>query len=264
MNRFVWMITGGLLLASCVAIGSAEPDDSIRTDAPPALSMSSMEVAETNPTRETTLAALSEVPVSAVPVGLTDPRPVQGQPFSYPTRTAITQGWTAFARIRDVVLHHPSDVVETIGFHESSHDGAQQMELLDAAVAPFTMSSRERGNASRTAADIVVDPSHEIRSPVTGTVLRAGSYTLYCEHRDDFAVIEPDDRPGWEVKILHMVDVAVSSGERVEAGVTVIADGPRTLPFRSQVDDATSGPSWGHVHVEVVDPSIPDRPGLGC
>jgi hypothetical protein len=39
----------------------------------------------------------------------------------------------------------------------------------------------------------------------------------------------------------------------------------RVLPFRSQVDDRTAAPHWPHVHVEVIDPSIPDRPsGPGC
>ncbi len=39
----------------------------------------------------------------------------------------------------------------------------------------------------------------------------------------------------------------------------------RVLPFRSQVDDDTAVPHWPHVHVEVVDPSVPDRPtGGGC
>ncbi len=100
---------------------------------------------------------------------------------------------------------------------------------------------------------------------MSGTVIRSGTYILYCEYSDDFAVIEPDERPGWEVKILHIDNVQVFKGDRVEAGVTVIADGPTPLPFRSQVDDATSAPSWPHVHIEVIDPSIPDRPsGSGC
>ena len=128
------------------------------------------------------------------------------------------------------------------------------------------LDDRERGTGSRTATDIVVEPGTPIRSPVTGTVIRAGGYVLYCEHRDDFAVIEPDAHPGWEVKVLHIDGVAVAPGDRVEAGVTVLAPAATVLPFDSQIDEYTAEPSWPHVHVELVDPSIPDRPssGGGC
>ncbi len=189
---------------------------------------------------------------------------VASHPFAYPPRAVTEQAWSPFAEVGDVVLHHPSRHVETIGFHESANDGAQQMKVLDGAAAPYTMESRGRGNGSRTAADIAADPGEEIRSPVTGTVLRAGTYVLYCRYSDDFAVIEPDVRPGWEVKVLHIENVRVRAGDRVVAGETLLADGPRRLPFGSQVDAGTSSPSWPHVHIEVVDPSIPDRPGSGC
>src|SRR3546814_9884185 len=88
---------------------------------------------------------------------------------------------------------------------------------------PAGLESRQRGTGSRTAADIVVSPDAEIRAPVTGTVTRAGSYVLYCEHRDDYAVIDPDGRPGWEVKVLHIDGVQLQAGPRVEAGVPVVA-----------------------------------------
>ena len=164
-----------------------------------------------------------------------------------------------------MVLRHPSSRVERVAFHESNHDGARPLEPLPTAVDPITLESRERGTGGRTAADVVVDPAVEIRAPVTGRVLRAGTYVLYCDHSDDYAVIEPDDHPGWEVKLLHIDGVRVRAGHRVEAGVTVIAPRPTQLPFESQVDETTAPPAWPHVHIEVVDPSIPDRPsGGGC
>ena len=106
----------------------------------------------------------------------------------------------------------------------------------------------------------------EIRSPVTGRVKRAGRYVLYCKHSDDYVVIEPDDRPGWEVKVLHIDGVRVRAGNRVVAGQTVLAPRATQLPFESQVDKVrTADPAWPHVHIEVVDPTIPDRPtGPGC
>ncbi len=170
----------------------------------------------------------------------------------------------AFAATGGVTLRQPSSSVEMIGFHESSHDGAQQLEPLDSGPTMVVMDSRYRGTGSRTSADVVARPGLAVRAPVTGTVIRAGSYVLYCDHTDHYAVIEPDDHPGWEVKMLHMVGLRVQRGDRVQAARTVIADGPRQLPFDSQVDDHSSDRDWPHVHLEVVDPSIPDRPGRGC
>lgn len=140
------------------------------------------------------------------------------------------------------------------------------MSTLDAIPRHLTMESRGRGTGSRTAADIVVAPDAEIRSPVSGTVVRAGSYTLYCDHSDHFLVIDPTDHPGWEVKIFHFEGLQVGVGDVVEAGVTLIGTNARVLPFESQVDEFTATPSNPHVHVEVIDPSIPDRPGTtgGC
>jgi biotin carboxyl carrier protein len=180
-----------------------------------------------------------------------------------PARNVIEQSWVPFAVVGNVVLHHPSRRIELIGFHQSNHEGAMQMTPLDTAARPTVLESRGRLTGSHTSADMVSDPAVEIRSPVTGTVLRAGTYTLYCKYSDDFAVIEPDGHPGWEVKLLHINGVAVQPGDRVIAGETVVAGGPTPLPFESQVDEHTEQPSWPHVHLEVVDTAIPNVPNGG-
>ena len=197
------------------------------------------------------------------------PRTTTSTPPPKPTapprpRVVYEQAWTPFAQVGALVLRHPSSRVERVGFHESNNDGAQVMEPLPTAAAPIVLESRERGTGPRTAADIVSDPEVEIRAPVTGRVLRSGTYVLYCEYSDDFAVIEPDARPGWEVKLLHIDRVRVRPGDRVTAGETVVAARPTKLPFPSQVDETTAQPPWPHVQIEVVDPSIKDRPGRGC
>lgn len=178
-------------------------------------------------------------------------------------RVVPGQDWSPFASFDGVTLLHPSVRVERIGFHESNHDGARQLVPDPGAVSPLVLGSRNRGTGSHTAADIVVEPGTEIRSPVSGTVIRSGGYVLYCDHQDDFVVIEPDTRPGWELKVLHIDGVTVSAGDRVEAGITVLAPAATAFPFDSQVDEFTAEPSWPHVHVELVDPSIPDRPSTG-
>jgi murein DD-endopeptidase MepM/ murein hydrolase activator NlpD len=184
-----------------------------------------------------------------------------------PPRVARLQAWEPFADAGGLVLHHPSALIERIGLHESNHDGAQVLAPRPSAVAPVQLETRDRGTAAGTAADIVVQPGTEVRAPVTGTVVRSGEYVLYCRHTDEYLVIEPDDRPGWEVKLLHVSGLLVARGGRVEAGVTPVAAQARQLPFESQVDELrTVDPAWPHVHLEVVDPSIPDRPtpGGGC
>lgn len=192
----------------------------------------------------------------------TAPSPASG---THPARVVQTQAWTPYAMVGPVTLHHPAHQVEAIGFHQSGHDGAQAQTASPTAVRWFTMESRGRDTARQGAADIVVEPSTEIRSPVTGTVVRAATYSLYCDYVDQVAVIEPDARPGWQVKILHIEGLALVVGQRVEAGVTRVAAHARVLPFPSQVEDVTGVPAWPHVHIEVVDPSVPDRPtGPGC
>jgi len=194
-------------------------------------------------------------PVAPTPAPAAPPAP----------RAVHHQGWAPYATVGPVTLHHPADQVEAIGYHQSGHDGAQPQAALTGSARSFTMDGRGRDTHPQGAADLVVQPDREIRSPVTGTVRRAGTYTLYCDHVDQYAVIEPDARPGWEVKVLHIQGLALTAGQRVEAGVTRLAAGARVLPFPSQVEDDTGRPAWPHVHIEVVDPTVPDRPGgPGC
>ena len=179
-------------------------------------------------------------------------------------RLVMHQNYEAYATVGGFTLYLPAREVELVGFHESNHDGAQQVETVEVITPMVTMETRDRGNGSRTAMDIAVNRSSEIRSPVTGTVVRAGTYTLYCQYSDDYAVIAPDEQPTWEVKVLHIDGVQVRKGDRVIARETVLAPAPTPLPFNSQIDKLTAYPAPPHVHIEVVDPSVPDRPSGGC
>ncbi|MEQ8842940.1 MAG: hypothetical protein RIB98_18335 [Acidimicrobiales bacterium] len=255
--RFVTVATALALSAAGCGIGDngdvdvaplVSPDESTTTGAPTTSSPTTSSTTST--TTSTTSAPTTTSTTTTVPDG--------------PVYTV--QDHTRFATAGPVELFHPAAEVELIGFHEAGHDGSQQQTAVEGAAPSVTLESRSRSTGSRTAADIVVRPEAEIRSPVTGTVVRAGTYVLYCDHSDDFVVIEPDSAPGWEVKVFHIDGVMVSAGDRVEAGVTVIAPRPTRLPFESQVDEFAFEPSTPHVHVEVIDPSIPDipTPGSGC
>lgn len=213
---------------------------------------------------------LPAAPVAVAAPAAPPPPPPPPPPAPPPpprVRSVVEQPWTPFATALGLTLHHPARRVERIGFHQSSNDGAAMFDPLPTAVDPVTMSTRGRGTGARTSADVVMDPQTEVRAPISGTVLRSGTYVLYCKYSDDFVVIEPVDRPGIEVKMIHIDGVRVRPGDRVVAGKTVLAARATPLPFASQVDKFRSAdPAWPHVHMEVVDTAIPDRPapGGGC
>lgn len=257
---FGYATTPGAAMPFSTSPETRVPATTTSTSVPPTTTTST-----TLPPPTTTAAPAKTTSTTAAAHAVTTP-PAPADPAvrAIPPRTVPSQKWTPFATVGGVTLHHPSAKVERVGFHESTNDGARDMEPLPSAVGPQILESRSRGTGPRTAADIVAQPNILIRAPVTGTVLRGGSYTLYCDNPDFYVVIEPDSRPGWEVKLLHMTGMYVRRGDRVEAGVTPIAPGPRILPFESQVDETTPiQPAWPHVHLEVVDPSIPDKPGHG-
>ncbi len=237
-----------LAVGACAASGAAETSESAPLQRGPSSTAAQASTTSTAATAPITTAVTTTT--TSVP----------------PPRPAVETGFSPYATVGDIVLHHPAAVVERIGFHESNHEGAQVQESVATAVHPFSMESRGRGTARRTAADIVVPPDAEIRAPVTGTVKRGGGYTLYCQYRDDYLVIAPDAQPNWEVKLLHFQGLRVRAGQHVEAGVTVVGDHAHVLPFASQVEEGGALPVWPHVHVEVVDPSIPNvpSPGGGC
>lgn len=280
MNRRLALVAA-LLLGAC---GTLEPSDAAESSGAEAIlstTTESTDMAVTlSPTTPapTTSAPTTAAPTTRAPTTQTemtaspDPSAAESTRDEHEYlrtsgRVVAETGYSPFALAGDVVLYLPAAEVEYIGFHESGHDGARQQTVTDdlavIGLGWTTMETRDRGTGDRTAADIAVAIDMEIRAPVSGTVLRAGGYTLYCEHRDDFVVINPDDHPGWEVKMFHINGVQVFAGDRVEAGVTVIAPAPTQLPFVSQVDEFTAAPSTPHVHIEVVDPSIPDRPSTG-
>lgn len=168
------------------------------------------------------------------------------------------------AVVGDLTLLHPTARVERVGFHESTLDGALDLTPLPEAVQPTTLGTRLRGHGSHTAADVVSDPNDVVRSPVSGLVLTAGPYRLYCTTYDETVVIVPDGHPTWSVRVLHIDRLRVGPGWRVEAGKTIIAVSPRQLPFPSQIDKmAAAQPPWPHVHVEVDDDMVPDTASQG-
>ncbi len=255
--------------AATRAEASASPSPSASTAAPaPAKATSSptpSAAPKPTPTPTPTAAPAPKPSPTPTPTPTAAPQP---SPSPSPTGSNAAPARTnvpVFATAVDVDLYLPSDRVEVIGYHESNHDGARNMTPHGSL--GVTMETRGRDNPPRGSADVALPKDAAVYAPVTGTVKRSGTYTLYCKYSDDFLVIEPDAHPGWEVKLLHIDGVQVRAGDRVEAGVTLVAPRPTQLPFESQVNDHTAARDTPHVHIEVVDPSIKDRPsegGSGC
>lgn len=236
-----------VLLAASGCAQEVPVEDPLGFDQPQPTSPSEAEV---EPAPEPDATVVTPPPPSPSP----SPSPTENARAASAGRYPVALAWDG------IEIRLPSAHTELIGLHQSNHDGARDVEVVGETVPVIVMESRERETGLRSASDIVVDPTTELRAPVTGTVKRAGTYTLYCDNTDDFLVIEPDGRPGIEVKLLHVDGVQVGAGDRVEAGVTVVAPRPTQLPFESQVDEISGPENWPHVHMEVVDTSIPDQP----
>lgn len=170
-------------------------------------------------------------------------------------------GFQPFARAGRVHLTHPAAVVDFVGFHQASQPAAQPLVPTALTVDPTVLWSRGRGTDRRSAADIVVPPGMEIRAPVTGTVVEAGTYRLYCRYDDERLFIAPDADPSVRVAMLHVTGVLVEAGERVQAGVTPVAHSATVLPFPSQVDALNPDAPWPHVHMEVAPAATPRATG---
>lgn len=167
------------------------------------------------------------------------------------------------ATVDDIAVVAPSDRVELLGFHQAGLRSARTLRPAG-PLASTTLPGRSRGTDRRSAVDVVVHPDRPVRAPVTGEVVEARDYALYCRHRDARLAIRPDANPDRIVKLLHVTGLTVAAGDRVEAGATVVARRPTPLPFSSQVDRFTHDRDWPHVHIEVQDPSVPSPGRATC
>lgn len=174
-------------------------------------------------------------------------------------------------------LRVPSAGAVLVGFHEASTPHAQALVPIGTLVvdrnarearpgddargpAYRVLPSRGRGFASTSSVDVVVADGAAVLAPVTGTVLLVRDYALYGRHPDVRLELVPDAAPGLRVVLIHLEGVRVAEGDRVVAGVTVLADAGRRFPFASQVDDELAR-RYAHVHLEVQDVDAP-RPFL--
>lgn len=167
-------------------------------------------------------------------------------------------------------VHVPAEQAILVSYHEASFPQALPIHPLGnltnnenntrpiehAAAADgidfHVQVSRGRANASTSAVDVVLPPGEEVRAPVAGTVVEVRPYRLYGSHEDVRLELRPDDSD-LAVVLIHVEDVVVRPGDRVEVG-DVLAGAARMFPFGAVVDRQTAPERFGHVHLEVKTP----------
>lgn len=103
-----------------------------------------------------------------------------------------------------------------------------------------------------TAVDVGADAGTPVYSPVTGTVLQVKPYKLYEKYDDLEIHIQPEDRTGLELVMIHIDEVAVAAGDRVTAGVTRIGSVRRLSNKISDMQLAGYTANGGnHTHLQV-------------
>lgn len=183
------------------------------------------------------------------------------------------------AEAAGVPLVIPAAETALVGFHESLNPGAvtlapttpleadlgagavpeadRPVDPVRAEEAPTAMvlPTRNRPATATSAIDIAVPEGEPVHAPLSGEVVAVSPYFLYGQHPDVRIDVVPEGRPDLRVIVIHVADVAVSVGDRLVAGETVLAATAATFPFESQIDrftEATHGRATPHVHIEVV------------
>lgn len=196
------------------------------------------------------------------------------------------------ARHGDLYLRLPVDpaAVTQVAFHQASGDKAVHLEALvpDASVkeaaelrgvvppgsAPASDAEEaatiwngtvirlwrsNRRGAPDTAIDCGANAGTEVLAPLSGIVISVRPYKLYGRY-DDFEIhIRPDGHDDLDLVLIHVDDVSVEAGDRVEAGITRLAC-VRKMSDKTDLQLAAYTRNGGdHVHVQLnrVEPSAP-------
>lgn len=196
------------------------------------------------------------------------------------------------ARYGDLYLRLPVDPssVTQVAFHQASGDKAVHLQALvpDASVkaaaalrgvvppeATAAADAEEaatiwdgtvirlwrsnRRGAPDTAIDCGANAGTDVLAPLSGVVVAVRPYKLYGRYDDYEIHIRPDGHEDLALVLIHVDDVSVTAGDRVEGGVTRIAC-VRKMSDKTDLQLAAYTRNGGdHVHVQInrVGPSGP-------
>lgn len=260
--QLVLLVAAGTLTTACADQNTAMPATTGSPDPTPSFSAQSLP--PTLPPALSSPPAASPTPTAS---DTADPTTVPGSESAPPV----------FASAQDLTLQPPAARVAGYAYHESLFDTAMPLvpqgrpKKIDnpTFVRPpnadgpryIIMASRGRPTGPSTGVDIVLDPGEQVVAPVSGEVVDASQYELYCTTPDRRVIIKPDQAPERRVVIFHLDKVAVVEGQQVVAGQTLLGE-PRIFnPHSAQYDSYVAG-GRPHVHLEVE--REPSRPLPGC
>ena len=111
-----------------------------------------------------------------------------------------------------------------------------------------------------TSLDVGAEAGDTVYAPVTGTVILVRTYKLYDQIEDYEIHMQPVGHPELDVVEIHITDVCVQAGDKVEGGVTPIAK-VRDLAAEGidgiQLAYYTAAGHGNHTHVQVNDTNYP-------
>jgi biotin carboxyl carrier protein len=99
-------------------------------------------------------------------------------------------------------------------------------------------------------------PDTPVTSPISGSVVRVREYLLFGKYEDVQIDIRPEEKGGITVSLLFISNPAVSPGERVEAGKTLLGTVRRCPEETGQVLAVYTHDSGSHVHLQVSEEPI--------
>lgn len=143
-----------------------------------------------------------------------------------------------------------TDFVPALKLHPKDAYASTKAALRnDRSLRLFEMMSRGRGSSEFSAADCAVTPKALILAPVTGKVTLVTTYQLAGVGTDYRVEIAADGAPGVRVVLIHIKDVIVKPGDRVDGGVTPLAT-VRHLPIDNQVNRYLPVAA-DHTHIQI-------------
>lgn len=185
-----------------------------------------------------------EIPATSTRLATLAPAPGPATSTTQLAAVSAQPGTDPMARVGGVELVVPAVDVAAVGFHQ----GGTGNRALEPTGEHVVMASRNRATPPTSAVDVAVGADRTVTAPVTGTVTQVEDYSLYGRFRDTLVTIVPDDADV-AIRMMHIADVTVEPGERVEPGQPMAR--ARLLPIPSQVDRHHDGPAGPHVHLDV-------------
>jgi len=111
--------------------------------------------------------------------------------------------------------------------------------------------TRNRGTYSTTACDVQAKAGTTTYAPVSGVVVVAEPYMLYGAYPDLRVRIRIDGHPDYQMAMLHMSQLLVSVGQRVEAGKTPIGVVRDLVPYFNSGPNPYTRNDGNHTHIQI-------------